>query len=189
MPDRDVDLVVVGAGFAGLACAREAGRLGLSVRVVEARDRIGGRTWVDERWGLPLELGGTWVHWLQPHVWAELTRYGIGVTRSPVRERAVWLHEGERWEGPLDDLFGQRAAGTRRLLDGASELFPRPFEPMLRAAEVTAADTRSTGGALAALELHPTEHAVNDAIWSTHFSAPAAEGALTQALRWSALAN
>jgi phytoene dehydrogenase-like protein len=57
------DVVVVGAGFAGLTAARELSRRGHSVLVVEARDRIGGRTWTTERFGRTLELGGTWVHW------------------------------------------------------------------------------------------------------------------------------
>ena len=64
------DVVVVGAGFAGLTAARELSLRGHSVVVLEARHRIGGRTWTTERLGRTLELGGTWVHWTQPHVWA-----------------------------------------------------------------------------------------------------------------------
>jgi monoamine oxidase len=63
----DVDVVVIGAGFAGLVAARELGRAGLDVIVLEARDRVGGRTWTDRRLGHDLELGGTWVHRVQPH--------------------------------------------------------------------------------------------------------------------------
>ena len=63
----DADVVVIGAGFAGLVAARELGRAGLDVLVLEARDRVGGRTWTDRRLGHDLELGGTWVHWVQPH--------------------------------------------------------------------------------------------------------------------------
>ena len=70
----DVDVVVIGAGFAGLVAARELGRAGLDVLVLEARGRVGGRTWTDRRLGHDLELGGTWVHWVQPHTWAEMTR-------------------------------------------------------------------------------------------------------------------
>jgi monoamine oxidase len=79
----DADVVVIGAGFAGLVAARELGRAGLGVLVLEARDRVGGRTWTDHRLGHDLELGGTWVHWVQPHAWAEMTRYGREITRSP----------------------------------------------------------------------------------------------------------
>ena len=41
---------------------------GFDVLVLEARDRVGGRTWTDRRLGHELELGATWVHWVQPHV-------------------------------------------------------------------------------------------------------------------------
>ncbi|MDT7642762.1 MAG: hypothetical protein QOC67_6063, partial [Pseudonocardiales bacterium] len=57
------DVVIVGAGFAGLTAARELSRRGYSVLQLEARDRIGGRTWTDDRFGRELEMGGTWVHW------------------------------------------------------------------------------------------------------------------------------
>ncbi|MBI0379748.1 FAD-dependent oxidoreductase, partial [Streptomyces albiflaviniger] len=45
------DVVVIGAGVAGLITARELGRRGAKVVVLEARDRIGGRTWTDHRLG------------------------------------------------------------------------------------------------------------------------------------------
>ncbi|MGE0068338.1 MAG: FAD-dependent oxidoreductase, partial [Solirubrobacterales bacterium] len=49
--DEKVDAVVVGAGFAGLTVARELSRRGHATLVLEARDRIGGRTWTDKRLG------------------------------------------------------------------------------------------------------------------------------------------
>lgn len=50
-------------------------RQGLRVLLVEARDRIGGRSWSSNIDGYPFEMGGTWVHWGQPHVWREISRY------------------------------------------------------------------------------------------------------------------
>ena len=55
------DVVVVGAGAAGLTAAHELKKAGLSVAVFEARDRVGGRLWTDEIDGAMLEIGGQWV--------------------------------------------------------------------------------------------------------------------------------
>ena len=90
--DHDAELIGVGV----LIAARELSRAGRRVLVLEGRDRIGGRNWLAERMGAELELGGTWVHWTQPHVWAELTRYGLETTPSPEPERAFWWADGCR---------------------------------------------------------------------------------------------
>lgn len=56
-----MDVVVVGAGFAGLTAARELVGAGRSVVVVEARDRVGGRTCTEEHLGTWIDLGGQWL--------------------------------------------------------------------------------------------------------------------------------
>ncbi len=56
-----MDAVVVGAGLAGLAAARELEGAGASVLVVEANDRVGGRTMTRRVGGVPVEMGGQWI--------------------------------------------------------------------------------------------------------------------------------
>jgi putrescine oxidase len=61
MLNLDRDVVIGGAGPSGLTAARERKKAGLSVAVLEARDRVGGRTWTDTIDGAMLEIGGQWV--------------------------------------------------------------------------------------------------------------------------------
>ncbi len=95
------DVVVVGAGFAGLTAARELARLGHEVLVFEGRDRVGGRSYTGRVAGVPVDLGGTFV----------------GPTQDAVRELAAELdvttvptyHDGAnliRWRGAVRSYRG-----------------------------------------------------------------------------------
>src|SRR5258707_11694132 len=61
---KRVDVLMVGAGAAGLAAARDLSHAGLTVTIIEARPRVGGRilTLQDPRSPVPLELGAEFIH-------------------------------------------------------------------------------------------------------------------------------
>ena len=62
MTDNTYDVVVVGAGMAGLTAARALAEAGLKVLVVEAQDRIGGRIWTRHVGDEAIELGAEFLH-------------------------------------------------------------------------------------------------------------------------------
>lgn len=100
-----LDVIVIGAGFSGLQAAYSAKQAGLSVAVVEARDRVGGKIW-----SVPLasergcaELGGAWINdSLQPRVWAYVQRFGLKVVKQRLEGTAV-MHTSDnyRFEFPF----------------------------------------------------------------------------------------
>jgi putrescine oxidase len=79
------DVVVIGAGPSGLTAARELKKAGHSVAVIEARDRVGGRTHTDVIDGAVIEVGGQWVSPDQTALIGLLDELGLG-TFSRYRE-------------------------------------------------------------------------------------------------------
>lgn len=182
---EQADVVVIGAGVAGLITARELNRAGVRSVVLEARDRIGGRTWTDHRLGRDLEMGGTWLHWVQPHVWSEVTRYGLAVTRGPRSEETYWLAGDEVRRGTLDDFMNLINPGMTRLLEDTMKWIPRPDAP-LTVPHLAEVDQFNLQEMLDELDLSADEKNANEAAWVGHFNAPLAHCAYASALRWTA---
>ncbi len=79
---KSPDVIVVGAGAAGLAAAADLGRARLSVTILEARDRIGGRMFTqrDPVCQAPIELGAEFIHGVPPEIWEPLQARNVRVT-------------------------------------------------------------------------------------------------------------
>jgi monoamine oxidase len=76
------DVIVIGAGAAGLAAAAELGRAGRSVTILEARDRTGGRMFTehDPVCQAPIEFGAEFIHGLAPEIWEPLQARNVRIT-------------------------------------------------------------------------------------------------------------
>ncbi|MFL6085380.1 MAG: flavin monoamine oxidase family protein [Mycobacterium sp.] len=88
------DVVVVGAGFAGLSAARDLVRLGHDVVVLEGRDRVGGRSSTTTIAGTPVDLGGTFVGPTQDAVIGLANELGCEMVRTHSRGKNLI-----RWRG------------------------------------------------------------------------------------------
>ncbi|AGB21928.1 monoamine oxidase [Mycobacterium sp. JS623] len=91
-----VDVVVVGAGFAGLSAARDLVRLGHDVVVLEGRDRVGGRSSTARIADTPVDLGGTFVGPTQDAVIALAKELGCEMVRTYSRGKNLI-----RWHGKV----------------------------------------------------------------------------------------
>jgi len=80
--DRRPAVIIIGAGVAGLAAACEMGRYGVSVCLLEARDRIGGRVFTlrDPVCEWPIELGAEFIHGRPPEIWKPLRDANIDIS-------------------------------------------------------------------------------------------------------------
>jgi monoamine oxidase len=108
------DVIVIGAGAAGLAAADELARARRKVLVVEARDRVGGRCWTRRMAGLavPVELGAEFIHGEAKATHALLRRARIGAVDSTREQRAF---ERGRLRPVNAFAEAQRAVGGLRL--------------------------------------------------------------------------
>jgi monoamine oxidase len=85
---RSCDIVVIGAGAAGLAATRTLIKRGLSVLCIEARDRVGGRAWTDtDTFGVPFDRGCAWLHSGDINPWRPIAA-DLGFT--VVEQKQVW---------------------------------------------------------------------------------------------------
>ena len=131
--NADFDVIVVGGGFAGVTAARELGKHGYKTLLLEARSRLGGRTYTSTFAGQSIEFGGAWIHWLQPHVWAEMQRYGLGVVEDPftgLESTKIMANDGTVKEIPPDQFLANTRQAFKKFCHDVWELFPRPYDPL-----------------------------------------------------------
>jgi polyamine oxidase len=122
-PGRGTDgpVIVVGAGMAGLAAARALHDAGRDVIVLEARDRIGGRTVTAPVGGARVDLGASWVHGPRQN---PLVDFAATEGLEVVPDRLPWSHV---WDQATEEEARWGA------MEDAADRFPRAL-PRLRGA-------------------------------------------------------
>jgi monoamine oxidase len=144
--NSDADVIVIGAGAAGLAAAAALGRSGRSVLVLEARDRIGGRIWtrLDPAFAAPVELGAEFIHGDSPETRALLQQTGapaldtsgehLSLIDGRLQQRTESLLGQVRAAFAAADVLAQPDASLEDFLASpAGRALPEPARAMARA--------------------------------------------------------
>lgn len=111
------DVVVVGAGLSGLLCALRMRQANLDVKVLEARDRVGGRLLTGHVLGLPVDFGGQWMSAGQGRLaWLAKELDVRTVTQERAGEHVIDLPQRSWWTHVRDGVAQWRAARRIRQL-------------------------------------------------------------------------
>lgn len=78
----DIDVVVIGAGAAGIEAALGLKAAGRKAIVLEARNRVGGRAFTDTSLGIPYDAGAMFIHWAERNPWVQIAA-GLGIETPP----------------------------------------------------------------------------------------------------------
>jgi phytoene dehydrogenase-like protein len=114
-------VIVVGAGLAGLAAASKLQKLGASVRILEARNRTGGRIKTDYSLGIPLELGPSWIHARKGNPLEPLlARAGLTTVKASYKTRARNIVNGKQ-----DLLANKELRELQRVLEDENNTRPK----------------------------------------------------------------
>ena len=145
--DRECEVVVVGAGYSGLAAARHLARAGVEVLVLEARHRVGGRSFTEvTEAGSTIDRGGQWIGPTQDHLAALAAELGVATFPTYTEGQGVELRDGGRdlYVGliPTSDPEGA-ADGIACMLDLDLAAFEVPLHAPWDAADAAALDAQT----------------------------------------------
>ena len=183
------DVIVIGAGFAGVTAARNLSQRGLSTLLVEARDRLGGRTANEMFAGHRIELGGTWIGWGQPHVWSEKMRYGVPIAESAAAKpdaQYIWIDNGRPIVGTADQYWGLMGPAYDAFYAPARQALPEPYDPLLVKTNAQY-DRISAGHAIDALHISKLQRELLHSFAAINGHSSSYKSSYLDQMRWIAL--
>lgn len=183
------DVIVIGAGFAGCAAAREVRRAGREPLVVEARDRIGGRTWTSDWDGQRFELGANYFHWFQPHVWTEIVAAGITPLAPPEAAAVHWTVNEEIRTGSHAEREAINDAAWAKFCADSRSILPLPHDPLAAANRIGRLDAMTIQERIDELDLTDDEHALLMVECEGLASGRAHDAGALAVVRWHALSG
>ena len=112
---NEADVIIIGAGMAGLTAARCLQQAGYAVLILEARHRVGGRTWTDISLGIPLDMGASWIHGIRGNPVTDLVQeFDLKTAATDDENYIVYDSHGRQLDDDeleeLDEWLGELAA-------------------------------------------------------------------------------
>src|SRR5581483_8440461 len=128
-----LDVIIVGAGAAGIAAARKFAAAGRRYALLEASDHVGGRCVTDTTtFGVPFDRGAHWIYTPDLNPLTKLPpRSGLNVYQAPTSQK---IRIGRRFarEGEMEDFLSAEVKAMRAINDGARKADP-PCEQVMPA--------------------------------------------------------
>ncbi|MCE6998116.1 FAD-dependent oxidoreductase [Saccharothrix sp. S26] len=183
------DVIIIGAGFAGITAARTLREQGISSVVLEARGRIGGRIWTSTLAGQQVELGGQWIAESQALAMAELNRYGIPLVGDPDAFPTISYYPTTGGPQTFDFLSANEHFGTllNKLFEGSTSYFPRPEDPLYARDLVARVDQLSLRSRIDQLGLSTQDRMWLEGYTNAYAGGDSSTRGLTSMAQWWAL--
>jgi len=155
----DYDVIVVGGGFSGVTAARDCQKNGLRTLLLEAKSRVGGRTFDTQFRGHHVELGGTWVHWTQSAVWSEIMRYDFEIeqTAGAVPEQMIVVDGAKHTAFATTDRISEVVGGINSYFADSGRVWERPYDAAYCWKEIASRDGMSAADRLKEVSLSPLQ--------------------------------
>lgn len=148
---KESEVIIIGAGIAGLACAKLLTQNDYNVIILEGRNRIGGRIWTDRSTGVPLDMGASWIHGPKGDNPITPIAEKIKATMYCTKDDSLMVY----------DENGQR------IDDEKMDKYYKQYNQIIKKAKQSGSSTKSLANAIK--EVNPT--ALNDIIMQYQFSA------------------
>jgi monoamine oxidase len=161
---EDADVVIIGAGAAGIGAARELQRLGKKYVLLEARDRAGGRLYTSTALGQPFDAGGAYIHFAEMNPWSQLADEQGVDARSGLR---LWSGSIAYRDGvALDpEAAARRSALMRKVGEAYDEVEERQDVSMAAALAEEEQEVRDIGRIQAQMAAGEDPEFVSTADW------------------------
>lgn len=182
------DAIIIGGGFAGVTAGRELSLRGVRTLLLEARTRIGGRTFTAPFAGHNVDMGGTWFGPGQPYIWSEMTRHGVGLKESAAAsaEEAIWYDNARRVSGSIAQWAALHEAGTNQFFAPARGAFPRAHDPLFQA-DTAGYDQQTAQEVIDGLTLSAAERGLLECFAAINGHSVASKSSYLDQLHWAAL--